>query len=78
MNNQTIVVAVIALIIGGLSGYVIADKAAPDDVKSYEKETSDNIPMGMHRMPDGTIMGDADADMGQMDHMMEMMVSSER
>lgn len=78
MNNQTILVAIIALLIGGIGGYTIADKD-----KGYNKQMSDNVPMGMHRMPDGTLMGNPTSDTGmggmsQMDHMMAMMVSSER
>jgi uncharacterized protein (DUF305 family) len=81
MNNQTILVAIIALLIGGIGGYTIADKGKAYEQRGYNKEASENIPMGMHRMPDGTMMGDADTGMGgmgQMDHMMAMMVSSER
>lgn len=81
MNNQTILVAIIALLIGGIGGYAIADKDKSYEERGYNKEASDNIPMGMHRMPDGTLMGNADTGMGgmsQMDHMMAMMVSSER
>jgi uncharacterized protein (DUF305 family) len=79
MNNQTILVAIIALLVGGIGGYTIADKDKTYKDRGYDKEMSDNTPMGMHRMPDGTMMGDADmSNMGQMDHMMAMMVSSER
>lgn len=81
MNNQTIMVAIIALLIGGIGGYTIADKDKSYEGQGYEKEVSDNIPMGMHRMPDGSLMGNADTGMGgmsQMDHMMAMMVLSER
>ncbi len=84
MNNQTILVAIIALLIGGIGGYVIADKDKSENGGGYYKEASENIPMGMHRMSDGTMMGDnLDEDdsgymMGGMNHMMDMMVSSER
>lgn len=81
MNSQTILIAIIALLIGGIGGYAIADKNKSYEERGYNKESSENIPMGMHRMPDGTMMGDADTGMGgmsQMDHMMAMMVSSER
>jgi uncharacterized protein (DUF305 family) len=79
MNNQTILVAIIALLVGGIGGYVIADK----DEKSDKYQMSDNVPMGMHRMPDGTLMSNPAKDngmsgMNHMDHMMAMMVSSER
>ena len=83
MNNQTILIALIALLIGGIGGYTIADKDKSFEESAYNKERSDNVPMGMHRMPDGTLMGNPSADTGmggmsQMDHMMAMMVSNER
>lgn len=83
MNKQIILVAIITLLIGGIAGYTIADKDKLYGSRGYDKEVSDNIPMGMHRMPDGTMMGNADTGMSggglnQMDHMMAMMVSSER
>jgi uncharacterized protein (DUF305 family) len=81
MNNQAIFVAAIAFLIGGIGGYVIADKDKPYDDQGYDREVSDSVPMGMHRMPDGTLMANADtgmAGMNHMDHMTAMMVSSER
>ena len=81
MDKQTILVAGIALIVGGISGYAIADKEKPYASPEYGNDLSDTIPMGMHRMPDGSLMGNTDVamgSMGQMDHMMAMMVSSER
>lgn len=82
MKNQTILVAIIALLIGGIGGYAIADKDKPLTSRGYDKEESDAVPMGMHRMPDGSLMGNAVNDdsgmMGGMNHMMDMMVSSER
>lgn len=78
MKNQTILVAIIALLIGSIGGYVIADKDKPYGNRGYDKESLDYIPMGMHRMPDGIMMGDVNSGMGQMDYMMDMMVSSER
>lgn len=81
MNNQTILVAIIALLVGGIGGYTIADKEMPYGNRGYDKDAAENILMGMHRMSGGTMMGDADTSMssvGQIDHMMAMMVSSER
>lgn len=82
MDNKNILVAIIILLIGGIGGYMIADKGYD---RGYERMESDDIPMGMHRMPDGTLMGnyvdEDDGDeymMGGMNHMMDMMVSSER
>ena len=82
MNNQTILVAIVALLIGGIGGYTIADKDKSYEGRGYDKQVSEDVPMGMHRMPDGTLMGNPTGDgmggMSQMDHMMAMMVSSER
>ncbi|MCA9363436.1 DUF305 domain-containing protein [Candidatus Nomurabacteria bacterium] len=80
MNNQTILVAIIALLIGGIGGYAIADKNTSHDTRGYEKEVANNSSMGMHQMPDGSMMGGENTMMGMngMDHMMGMMVSSER
>lgn len=81
MDNKTILVAIIILLIGGIGGYMIADI---DYDRSYENLESDDIPMGMHRMPDGSLMGNGvDVDgyddmMGDMNHMMNMVVGSER
>lgn len=79
MNNQTILIAIIALLVGGIGGYAIADKDKPYNNRGYDKEVSNSVPMGMHRMAAGTLMGNSTGGgMGQMNHMMAMMVSSER
>lgn len=82
MNNQTILVAVIAVLIGGIAGYIIASKDKVYDFgMMYDNEVPNTIPVGMHRMPDGTLMGDSNigiGGMGQMNHMAGMLVSSER
>jgi len=67
MNKQTILVVIIALLIGGAGGYTIANK----------KHTTEKFPSGMHVMEDGTMMDDKNVDMMQMDHS-GMMVESER
>jgi uncharacterized protein (DUF305 family) len=72
MNNNTILVAALALIIGGASVYLITDRSS-----NYR-----NTPVGMHRMSDGTLMNNTSNTgmggmMGNMDHGM-MMVSSEK
>lgn len=70
MNNQTILVALVALIIGGFGGYMIADK---DDYKrgmmNHDNIAISNDDQDDQRMPMGNMMG--------MDHS-AMMVSSER
>jgi len=74
MNNQTILVAIIALLIGGIGGYAIVDKDT-----SHNNQASENTSMGMHQMPDDTMMSDTMlmGNMQGMDHG-AMMVSSER
>jgi len=84
LNNQTILVAIIALLIGGIGGYAIADKDKQYGNHGYDNNVSENAPVGMHHMPDGTLMSTGvneegyDSMMGGMNHMMGMMVSSER
>jgi len=80
MNKETILVAIIAGLIGGIGGYFIAnDYKSYGFCGSYGEQNEEEILMGMHRMPDGSLMGNPGmGDMGQMDHMMSMMVSSER
>ena len=46
MNKQTILIVIIALLIGGIGGYAITNK----------KELSEKPSAGMHRMEDGTMM----------------------
>lgn len=75
MNNQTILTAVISFLIGGLGGYFIAIDDSRIESR-YADDTNSVIRMGMHHMADGSLMNDAN--MGQMDHMMGMMVKSER
>jgi uncharacterized protein (DUF305 family) len=65
MKQNTILIAIIALLIGGMSVYLLIGGA---DTKT--EETS-NAPAGMHQMPDGTMMGDA-MSMSDMDDTMPM------
>ena len=67
MNKQTILIVIIALLIGGIGGYAITNK----------KELSEKPSAGMHRMEDGTMMEGDGANVMQMDHS-GMMVASER
>jgi uncharacterized protein (DUF305 family) len=83
MEKQTIVV-IAALVVGLIVGYLWSEVREGH----YRDEDKDSVPMGMHRMPDGSLMGNyADEDdydsMGMMgstgmEHMMDMMVESER
>ena len=70
MKNNIILVAVIALLVGGVSGYIIT---------SQENKTEETLPIDMHRMPDGSLMSNnpGSSGMNGMDHS-AMMVSSER
>lgn len=78
MNKEIVLVGAAALILGGIGGYSIANN--DKNHRAYEKQ-SEVTSMGMHRMPDGSMMGNADTNaqgMNNMDHMMSMMVTSER
>ena len=52
--NNTILIAALALILGGASGFYAAHEYRGDNDR---KDRDDVIPMGMHRMPDGSMMG---------------------
>jgi uncharacterized protein (DUF305 family) len=80
MNNQTIIVVIIALLFGGVGGYLVAQSNVAPTIATDDENNS--IPAGMHRMPDGSLMHheNTTSDMGMMngmDHSM-MMVESER
>lgn len=73
MENQTYTVAAVALVVGVCGGYFVANQQC--------QPAADQTPTGMHRMPDGSLMGAVDkAPMkaNQMDHMKAMFVESER
>lgn len=77
-NKNIILVVIIAFLIGGIGGYAINQWGERDDF-NYPFRTSDSdevaIPQGMHRMSDGTLMGNQ---MGSGSGMGHMMVTSER
>lgn len=81
MKQNTILIAVITLLVGGIGGYVISGQNR--EVQMMERGTTQDVPAGMHMMPDGTMMGNPDESMSGMqgmsgmDHSM-MMVTSER
>lgn len=79
-NTQTIVVALLALLVGGAGGYAIGNRDKPYGMRGYETSAGADDTMGAHRMHGGMMSGSDDTarGMGQMDHMMAMMVSSER
>lgn len=90
MKNQSIVVIIgLAVLVIGAVAYNFNNTNAPDKSMSMDMDmnSQDAIPAGMHRMPDGSLMGNpttptnkTDSGMGTMngmDHDM-MMVKSER
>ena len=85
MKNQSLVVIIgLAVLVIGAVAYSFTSKPAEN---SMGINAQDDVPAGMHRMPDGSLMGNptsqtnkADSGMGMMggmDHSM-MMVKSER
>lgn len=78
MNNNTLLIALLALFVGGIGGYVAAQNRSVPNVAP--NLPSDTIPTSMHRMQDGSMMGNADTytGMGMMGGMGMMMVSSEK
>jgi uncharacterized protein (DUF305 family) len=86
MKQNTILISVITLLIGGIGGYIIANNSNDDyngregmmSNQATEREQDSDM-AGTHMMPDGTMMGNnmPMENMGSMDHSM-MMVTSER
>jgi uncharacterized protein (DUF305 family) len=76
MQKETILIGIIALLIGGIIGYTLPHAGGRDGYHAYQKR-NDEVTSGMHRMPDGTMMGNADDTRG-MNHMSAMTVASER
>ncbi len=82
MQNNTLIVAIITLFIGFVGGYLLANNN--QDTSNSTSKLDSDIPTGMHRMPDGSLMRHDDDDedagmmgMGNMGHGM-MMVGSEK
>ena len=79
MTNNTLLIAVGTLIIGVLGGYGFATHNGDWSQQGYrDKDWYDEVPMGMHRMPDGSMMGNTDTSsntgMGMMHGGMGMMI----
>lgn len=81
MKNQSIaiIIGLVILVVGAVAYSFGMNK--PSDTK-MGMNMNDDVPAGMHRMPDGSLMGNAPSNndmgmMGGMDHSM-MMVKSER
>ena len=84
MKQNTILIAIVALLVGGIGAYLVLDNDADDynlaGMMSDRTDQSESGDMaGMHMMADGTMMGN-DMPMGNMDGMDHsmMMVNSER
>jgi uncharacterized protein (DUF305 family) len=57
MKNNTILIALGALILGGLGGYGLASGHGDWSRGGYgDRDRDDATPIGMHRMPDGSMM----------------------
>lgn len=79
MKNQVILIVIIAVLIGGIGGYMLKN-INNDDYQNSRWDDEEYV--GMHRMPDGSMMSNTNTNtgigmMGGMDHSM-MMVSSEQ
>ena len=80
MKNQSIIaISILTVGVGLALGYALW--GSPDGKYASQQQTNDTaVPAGMHRMPDGSLMGNAPTEMGMMDGMDHsmMMVKSER
>ncbi len=80
MNNKILMVGIAALTVGVIGGYAIANTNIVDAPISNQRQ-ADATPMGMHRMSGDSMMVNGNTNTGSMnnmDHMMSMMVQSER
>lgn len=77
MTHTTLALMLTALLIGGCGGYAIAERNT--DSQALIQDNTRIVPQGMHRMHDGTLMGNGTTrtNMAPMHHGM-MMVESER
>lgn len=82
MNTHTLSVAIVALLIGGIGGYMLntLTNNLSDQGLMQQGEVDETTLTNMHRMPDGSLMHNTSGmtDMSGMHHMMDMTVSSER
>lgn len=81
-NTNTILVAVVALLVGGIAGYALnaqTNNHWKGGAMMHDEETG---MMGMHSARDGSMVSGTDGmgmgTMSGMNHMMDMMVASER
>jgi uncharacterized protein (DUF305 family) len=86
MKNQSIAIIIgLGVLVVGAVSYSFMNTSSMDERMGMNMDMSkqDSVPAGMHRMPDGSLMGNptpanqAGQGMGMMDHSM-MMVKSER
>jgi uncharacterized protein (DUF305 family) len=87
--DKTILIAIGALLLGGVSGYGLANRHGDWSPRGdRDDERHGEVPMGMHRMPDGSMMGNnttanntntaGQGMMGGMGGGMMMMVATEK
>ncbi len=79
-NINLFLVALVMFLVGGIGGYVISDGGGEGefDCPYHESSRGEAVPPGMHRMPDGSLMGNQMSSGPDADHMMHMMVTSEK
>ncbi len=79
MNNNTILIVIVSVLVGGIVGYTIANSSPYHTRMGFsDQKIGDQSRMGSHQMPDGSMMGNMDSGKVSMDHMMDMMVKSEK
>ena len=83
MKNESIIIIIgLGVLVVGAIGYSYVNKQSMNTAMNMDMSKQDAVPVGMHKMPDGSLMGNGTAPtnpsmMGGMDHSM-MMVKSER
>lgn len=77
MNKNIILVALVALLLGGIGGYAIGLHATNSNGDKYHRCMANSKNQGMHQMHNGKMMSDNDQSMPMMDHQ-AMMVKSEK
>lgn len=82
MDTNTILVAIVALLLGGIGGYMLSGQTGKGwgPGMMVQNEIGEVAPMGSHRMENETMFGGGGIMTGMhgMENMMAMMVTSER
>lgn len=77
MNQNTIVIVLVAFLLGGIGGYALNISSNGHEERGMMTHTADtNETMTTQRMPDNSTMNNSNGN--DMDHMMNMMVASEQ